>query len=790
MLALRSVLVSGGLCAALAAQPSGFPTYPGMVTTMTTAANNHPSICQLIDVTVRYGMPTTLGGNHIYALRISDNVTVEEDEPAFLMVSAHHGNEYGTPIVALDAIERLTTGYGVDPTITALVDDNEIWIAPCWNPDGYWTSRQNNNNVDLNRNYPFLWGSPCNTGVKGPSPASEIETQTMIALSEDQRFAKVLDYHSSGRETLYGYRQACGNHVFSAWYEAEATMIAQASGYGGQTREPSSNGEHYQYQMGAFSNYAFLTEISNTQSPTIASAQAEATQLWPGTVAMLQRAIPVQGHVTDLVTGQPIEASISYVENPFTMGEQNHSEPTYGRYHAFLPAGPHTLRFEAPGYQPELVPVTVSASGSLVVDVQLTPPGLTFTFPNGLPSSVDPAGGTTVQVAVSANLFAPQPGTGRVTVDSQNGPLTMPMLQLSPNLYEAMLPGFVCDDTVTLRFAAEDTGGQPWQSEALQVPTAIAVNLIGGTEFEVPSGWTGGLPGDTATTGIWNRMDPFPTAAQPGDDHTPTGVNCWVTDGNGGSLGQYDVDNGFTTLLSPALDFTAEPNASVRYWRWYSNDQNGQTDDELTIDVSDDNGATWVNAETIDAASGQASGGWFEHTFRIADFVQPTAQVRIRVVAADQSPGSIVEAAFDDFEIFEVLCDGEVVRGGVSCADSTLTQVRLQPAGSMHPGDDAMFATESGTTLPSYLFAGFRADSWNGVPLPVAIPDTFGCSVSISPDVVVGTIPNGQFLPVPIPNTPAAAGLTLFWQSLLLDPGLVSPLQVATSDRIATTIGS
>ena len=232
--------VLAAVAAAVAVCPlmgqTGFPTYPGIVAEMNNAATNHPAICELVDLTTRYGTPLTPNGNSLYAVRISDNVGVEEDEPAFLMVSAHHGNEYGTPIVALDAIARLTQGYGVDPTITALVDEYDIWIAPCWNPDGYASSRNNANGVDLNRNYPFLWSSSCNTGLRGPSPGSEVETRTMMALSEDQRFTKVLDYHSSGRETLYGYVPSCGQHVFGSYLQSEAAALSSASSYGGQNR--------------------------------------------------------------------------------------------------------------------------------------------------------------------------------------------------------------------------------------------------------------------------------------------------------------------------------------------------------------------------------------------------------------------------------------------------------------------------------------------------------------------------------------------------------------------------
>jgi predicted deacylase len=300
------------------------------------------------------------------------------------MVAAHHGNELGTPVVALYAITRLTEGYGTDPTITELVNEHEIWIAPVWNPDGYPDSRKNRRpggGVDLNRNYPFLWDTECSGSTnpasgsfKGPTPGSEPETQTMIAFSEDQRFAKVLDYHSSGRETLYGYR--CNPHHLRSYLETEAIALSQASSYLGASRRPSAEGEHYQWQLGNFGSFAFLTEISDTQSPAYADAVAEAIRLWPGTQWMLQRPIPIWGHVRDADTGEPLSADISYLEHPFSRGEKNGSEPRHGRFHAFLPQGTHTVQFSLPGYIPQDVPVTVSAEGvQLEVSMHRDPGG-------------------------------------------------------------------------------------------------------------------------------------------------------------------------------------------------------------------------------------------------------------------------------------------------------------------------------------------------------------------------------------------------------------------------------
>ena len=351
-----------------------FPTISEVIEEMTGAATRFPEIVKMVNLTTTYGTLQTHMGRDLYAVKISDNVSQEEDEPAFLMVAAHHGNEIGTPVVALDAIARLTDGYGNDFTISQLVNEHEIWIVPVWNVDGYPETRKNlqpTGNVDLNRNYPFLWNSDCSgstsTGsgnYKGPTPGSEPETQTMMAFSEDQRFTKVLDLHSSGRVVVFGYR--CSPHRLSSYLEDEAVALSEASSYGGEARAPSAEGEHYHWQLGRFSNYAFLTEIGNTQSPAYSEAVAEAARVWPGTVWMLQRPIPVWGHVRDATSGDPLSVEISYVENPFTQGEQNTSEPRFGRYHAFLPPGGHTLRFAHAGHVTQEIPVTVTSGGTRV----------------------------------------------------------------------------------------------------------------------------------------------------------------------------------------------------------------------------------------------------------------------------------------------------------------------------------------------------------------------------------------------------------------------------------------
>jgi len=161
-------------------------------------------------------------------------VMPEGISPALAQAVRAHGTEIITPVLALYASEQLTTQYGIDPTITDLVNEYEIWIAPVWNPDGYvhvfnvdnfWRKNrhvfEDGIGVELNRNYPFGWDSPCagstdpsDGGYKGPVPASESETQTMIALSEDRRFGETpvpmftipANLGGTGRTTFCNYK--------------------------------------------------------------------------------------------------------------------------------------------------------------------------------------------------------------------------------------------------------------------------------------------------------------------------------------------------------------------------------------------------------------------------------------------------------------------------------------------------------------------------------------------------------------------------------------------------------
>ncbi|MEO1129095.1 MAG: S8 family serine peptidase [Planctomycetota bacterium] len=228
--------------------------------------------------------------------------------------------------------------------------------------------------------------------------------------------------------------------------------------------------------------------------------------------------------------------------------------------------------------------------------------------------------------------------------------------------YTAALPAPDCDDSPQYYFSADgDVSGTvtlPSTAPAAYLAATVGEAIISfEDDLETDLGWTVGAPDDDATTGIWTRMAPEATAAQPGLDHTPSGMLCWVTNGfAGGTLGAFDVDGGKTTLTTPVIDLSGVSDATISYWRWFSNDTGaGPNEDVFVVEISND-GSSWSVVETVGPAGIGTSGGWFEHQFNVADFVTPTAQVQLRFIAADEGDGSLVEAAVDDVQVLSVEC--------------------------------------------------------------------------------------------------------------------------------------
>jgi len=200
----------------LPGQTSGIPGYPCYRTVEETfaAAQNiattHPTLAHWIDVGDSWAKVASggLAGYDMLVLKLT-NQNRPGPKPKLFVMSSMHAREYTPAELNLRYAEYLINNYGVDPDVTWLLDYNEIHLLLQANPDGrkhaeagawwrkntnssYCASDPNSYGADLNRNYPFQWGgsgssgSECDETYRGPSAASEPETQAVIDYVKSQ----------------------------------------------------------------------------------------------------------------------------------------------------------------------------------------------------------------------------------------------------------------------------------------------------------------------------------------------------------------------------------------------------------------------------------------------------------------------------------------------------------------------------------------------------------------------------------------------------------------------------
>jgi bacillopeptidase F len=191
-----------------------------------------------------------------------------------------------------------------------------------------------------------------------------------------------------------------------------------------------------------------------------------------------------------------------------------------------------------------------------------------------------------------------------------------------------------------------------------QSSAQVLINLQRGfiDDAERDQGWSLGVDGDNATSGIWERAIPVGTRvngvlAEPSEDNTPDGQYCFVTgvaSSPDAEPNASDVDGGHTTLRSPLFDLTELTNPLLKFAYDYSNELGSNPgSDFFRTQISNDGGTTWTNL--INTAA--STHGWKTVSVKVADFLPPTKDMMLQFIAEDDGPGSLVEAAVDDISI-------------------------------------------------------------------------------------------------------------------------------------------
>ncbi len=283
---------------------------------------------------------------------------------------------------------------------------------------------------------------------------------------------------------------------------------------------------------------------------------------------------------------------------------------------------------------------------------------ISFNYPDGLPTIVDPNAVYTLRFTVDPIAGQPQPGTGELEYSIDGGAFQQAVVvETSPNQYEATIPGASCESVIEYFVSAEETGGlrftDPSDAPATTFAAVAAFDEIIYLEdnFQSDLGWqTSG----NASSGQWERAVPSGGGdrGDPASDYDGSGM-CYVTEDGSGDT---DIDGGYVYLDSPTIDLS-DGNAKISYALWYTNDFGADPNNDLfKTYVSNNNGSSWTLVEIVGPVS---PNGWNVHEFIVGDYVTPTAQVRVRFEASDLNSGSVVEAGIDAFKVSTYDCESD-----------------------------------------------------------------------------------------------------------------------------------
>lgn len=404
-----------------------YHTYTQIGTILAQAETSYPAIADA------FSIGRSVQGRELWTIKISDNVGVEEAEPEVRLAGTIHGNEVPAQEMLLYLLDHLTTKYGTDPVVTDLVDNYEIFITPCLNPDGLTAgTRRNSHNIDLNRNYPVPNGTIGDDGTWTEEP----ETIAVKNSGFAHNFVVSINGHTGSLVVNYPwdwtYTLAPDDSAIQL-LSLEYAMYNLPMYNSPVFPHGITNGAQWYVVWGSLQDWSYYetdcidvtVELSNTFMPPASQLDA----LWNDNRESLLHYIKaarygINGTVTDALTGQPLAATVTVVGNTKPV----HTDPDHGDYYKLLPTGTFDLVFSADGYSDVTVSGVSTTWGTpTVLDVQFeaegTGVGPAVAAGGPLDSSPNP-----FRAATTLRFETAQPGRVRLAVHDVAGRLVTSLL--------------------------------------------------------------------------------------------------------------------------------------------------------------------------------------------------------------------------------------------------------------------------------------------------------------------------------------------------------------------------
>ena len=273
----------------------GYHTYLELWADAKALVGAHPAIAQ------RFSVGTTYQGRSMWALKISDNVGVDESEPEVLYDGGTHADEHMGVEMALRIAHWFVDGYGKDERITNIVNSREIWVIINVNPDGseydisngrfhFWRKNRQPTpgtgyiGTDLNRNFGYKWGgggrtssNPAAITYRGPHAFSAPETRAIRdflasrVVNGRQQIRTHITFHEAGRLVMWPYGYTYANvpgDMTTSDHNALVRIgrvMAASNGYKPEQASDLyiSSGTTRDYAYGTYRIFSYTFELSN-----------------------------------------------------------------------------------------------------------------------------------------------------------------------------------------------------------------------------------------------------------------------------------------------------------------------------------------------------------------------------------------------------------------------------------------------------------------------------------------------------------------------------------------------
>ena len=358
-----------------------YPTYQQYDSIVHKLAADHPSLCT-VD-TIGY----SIEGRLILALKISDNVNEDEDEPEVFYSSNIHGDELQGYVLMLRLAEYLLDNASDGGSVQALTDSLEIWINPLANPDGTYHGgdtisypvRANANGTDLNRNFP---------DPMDPFIVPDVENAAMIDFMRERNFVLSANFHSGFEVVNYPWdRWYSKNHADSAWFYyisrrySDTVHNHSVSAYMDSYDNGVVRGADWYIIYGGRQDFITYElqgrEVTVELDDTKQTPASQLPLLWDynyrSLTAYLENAFfGLHGKVLADDTGEALEARI-FIDNHDKDSSHVYSEAATGSFVRLLSPGTWDLRISAEGYETKVISDLVLTAGQQrYITVRLT----------------------------------------------------------------------------------------------------------------------------------------------------------------------------------------------------------------------------------------------------------------------------------------------------------------------------------------------------------------------------------------------------------------------------------